>query len=94
MYKILLVGVAGFAGTLARYWLGSWADSRWGPAFPIGTLIVNLVGCLAIGFLFQLTQEKYLVDPVISHGHSCRHPWRLHDVFILRDSDVQSPARR
>jgi CrcB protein len=65
MYKILLVGVAGLAGTLARYWLGSWADSRWGPTFPIGTLIVNLVGCLAIGFLFHATQEKYLVDPVI-----------------------------
>jgi CrcB protein len=65
MYKILLIGVAGLAGTLARYWLSGWADSRWGPTFPIGTLIVNLVGCLAIGFLFHATQEKYLVDPVI-----------------------------
>jgi CrcB protein len=65
MYKILLIGVAGLAGTLARYWLSGWADSRWGSTFPIGTLIVNLVGCLAIGFLFHATQEKYLVDPVI-----------------------------
>jgi CrcB protein len=65
MYKILLIGVAGLAGTLARYWLSGWADSRWGSTFPIGTVIVNLVGCLAIGFLFQATQEKYLVDPVI-----------------------------
>ena len=65
MYKILLIGVAGLAGTLARYWLSGWADSRWGATFPIGTLIVNLSGCLAIGFLFHATQEKYLVDPVI-----------------------------
>ena len=65
MYNILLIGVAGLAGTLARYWLSGWADSRWGSTFPIGTLIVNLVGCLAIGFLFHATQEKYLIDPVI-----------------------------
>ena len=65
MYKILLIGVAGLAGTLARYWLSGWVDSRWGSTFPTGTLIVNLVGCLAIGFLFNATQERFLVDPVI-----------------------------
>jgi CrcB protein len=65
MYKILLIGGAGLAGTLARYWLSGWADQRWAGAFPVGTLVVNLVGCLVIGFLFHATEEKYLIDPAV-----------------------------
>ena len=65
MYKLALIGIAGLIGTLARYFLSGWADQRFGGLFPIGTVIVNLAGCLLIGFLFQATEEKYLVDPVI-----------------------------
>jgi fluoride exporter len=65
MYKIFLIGIAGLAGTLGRYWLSGWADRWWGGSFPFGTLIVNLSGCLAIGFLFHATQEKYLIDPAV-----------------------------
>ena len=65
MYKILLIGIAGLLGTLARYYLSGWADEWWGGTFPIGTMIVNALGCFAIGFLFHATEEKYLVDPVI-----------------------------
>ena len=63
MYKIMLIAVAGSLGTLARYWLSGWADQWWGGTFPAGTLIVNALGCLAIGFLFHATEEKYLIDP-------------------------------
>ncbi|HYR90744.1 MAG TPA: fluoride efflux transporter CrcB [Terriglobia bacterium] len=65
MNKTLFIGAAGLLGTLGRYWLSAWADERWGPTFPIGTLIVNLVGCLLVGFLFHATEEKYLIDPVL-----------------------------
>ena len=65
MYKIVLIGAAGLVGTLARYWISGWADERWGATFPIGTLIVNALGCFAIGFLFHATEEKYLIDPVV-----------------------------
>ena len=65
MYKISLIGIAGLLGTLARYWLSGWGDRWWGGLFPFGTLIVNLSGCLAIGFLFHATEEKYLIDPAV-----------------------------
>ena len=65
MYKIFLIGIAGLAGTLARYSLSGWADRWWGGTFPFGTMIVNLIGCLAIGFLFHATEEKYLIDPAV-----------------------------
>jgi fluoride exporter len=57
--KILLVGLAGLLGTLCRYWLSGVVVRRYGETFPAGTLAVNLLGCFAIGLLFQLMQERY-----------------------------------
>ena len=58
MLRILLVGLAGLAGTLCRYWLSGAIARRYGEAFPLGTLAVNLLGCFAAGLLFQLMQER------------------------------------
>lgn len=65
MYKILMIGVAGLLGTLARYGLSLWIDDWWDGPFPLGTIVVNLVGCFAIGFLFHAMVEKHLVEPVL-----------------------------
>jgi CrcB protein len=58
MLRILLVGLAGLAGTLCRYWLSGVVARRYGEAFPFGTLAVNLLGCFAAGLLFHLMQER------------------------------------
>jgi CrcB protein len=58
MLRILLVGLAGLAGTLCRYWLSGAVSRRYGEAFPAGTLAVNLLGCFAAGLLFHLMQER------------------------------------
>jgi len=59
---ILGIAIAGALGALARYGV-SLAALRWfGSAFPLGTLIVNLLGCLCLGFLAELTME----DPTIA----------------------------
>ncbi len=54
----MLVGLAGLAGTLCRYWLSGAFARRYGEAFPAGTLAVNLLGCFAAGLLFHLVQER------------------------------------
>jgi CrcB protein len=58
MLRITLVGLAGLAGTLCRYWLSGAVTRRYGEAFPAGTLAVNLVGCFAAGLLFHFMQER------------------------------------
>jgi len=96
MNKILFIGVAGLLGTLGRYWLSGWADERWGATFPIGTLIVNLVGCLLIGFLFHATEEKYLVDPVLRSavlvgllgGFTTFSSFGVQTFNLLRDGEI------
>lgn len=62
MLKIILVGLAGFAGTLARYWLTDASARRHGETFPVGTLAVNVAGCFLIGLLFYLIGERYHVS--------------------------------
>jgi CrcB protein len=42
-----------------------WLDQRFGVTFPVGTLVVNLVGCFVAGFLLHALSEKYLIDPVV-----------------------------
>ena len=63
--QLLLIGFAGMVGTLSRYVISGWLDSKVGQVFPAGTLVVNLTGCLLAGFLFHTLTEKYLVAPVV-----------------------------
>jgi fluoride exporter len=96
MYKILLIGFAGLVGTLARYWLSGWGDQWWGGTFPFGTFIVNAIGCLLMGFLFQVTQEKYLVDPVVRAvvlvgflgGFTTFSSFAIQSFNLLRDGEL------
>ncbi len=55
-FNSLLVGVGGFAGSLARYGLAL-AAQRFTVSFPLGTLGANVLGCLIIGGLAQLSGE-------------------------------------
>ena len=60
MHKaLLLVGVGGFFGAIARFTLGTAIASRLAVAhFPVGTFTVNLLGCVAIGLCYALA-ERY-----------------------------------
>jgi CrcB protein len=65
MQRWILIGLAGFAGTLLRYGLSGWIARRFGETFPLGTLIVNLIGCFLAGLLFYLMFDRYLVNQTV-----------------------------
>jgi CrcB protein len=65
MGKLFLIGLAGFIGTLSRYWMSGVVARRYGETFPLGTLVVNLVGCFLVGLLFYLLQERFLVNHTV-----------------------------
>lgn len=50
--RLIAILAGGALGTLARYALSGLAYDRLGTGFPWGTLLVNLVGCFAIGLLW------------------------------------------
>jgi CrcB protein len=63
---LVLIGVGGFLGAIARYLVDGWVSgSTKIGAFPLGTFIINLSGAFAIGLLFALALEKAAIDPRI-----------------------------
>lgn len=56
----LYIAIGGAVGALARYGLGGWVQSRAGFGFPWGTLIVNVLGCLMIGFAMRYLEAVRL----------------------------------
>jgi fluoride exporter len=63
---ILWVALGGAVGSAARYLVNAGAGRAFGPAFPWHTLIVNVVGCFAMGLLIELFARK------LNAGHDAR----------------------
>ena len=61
MNMILLVAVGGAVGSVARYLMASSIQSATGWAFPLGTVLVNILGCFLIGILYVLLVARH--DP-------------------------------
>ena len=59
MIQALLVALGGAIGSVLRYYVGQWALRLMGPAFPWGTLTVNVVGCFVIGLFTELIARKF-----------------------------------
>ena len=61
--NLLLLALAGAAGTLARFGLSS-ATQRLVPSeLPVATLVVNALGSLAFGVIWPLAEERLLLSP-------------------------------
>ena len=58
----LLVGLGGFAGSVARYSL-SVASQRLSIEWPLGTLAANVLGCLAIGIVVGVAAQGEALTP-------------------------------
>jgi fluoride exporter len=59
MEKVLLVGIGGFLGSVLRYGVGGWVGRmKAGWTFPLETLLINVVGCLVLGFLTGLSESR------------------------------------
>ncbi|MBC7545309.1 MAG: fluoride efflux transporter CrcB [Candidatus Sericytochromatia bacterium] len=50
MQHFFLIGLGGWLGAYSRYQLGLWIAARWGTGFPFGTFVINVSGCLLLGF--------------------------------------------
>ena len=51
----LWVAIGGALGSMARFWMANAVAALTGPAFPWGTLGINVVGSFVIGLTFALT---------------------------------------
>ncbi len=58
MVRVLAIAAGGAVGALLRYWVSSGTHALLGRGFPYGTLVVNVLGSFAIGFLFVFFLER------------------------------------
>ncbi len=63
MTRFFLVCLGGAAGSGARYLVGGWAASAFGPTFPAGTFIVNAVGSFLISVVMHLGLAAGAISP-------------------------------
>ena len=54
------VGLGGFLGANARYWLGLWIQERMGSAFPWATFVINVTGSFVLGFFLTLLTDRFV----------------------------------
>lgn len=50
--SFLLVGIGGFLGAIARFFISNVVKEKYGTRFPYGTLFVNVVGSFLLGLLY------------------------------------------
>ncbi len=97
MEKALIVGVGSFLGGIARYALSGLVQRHLGTAFPYGTMVVNVVGCLLIGGVLHLVEDRSTLGPDarlfiavgLIGGFTTFSAFGYETVALLRDSDLR-----
>ncbi len=98
MLEFLWVGLGGALGSMGRYWLSGLVARHIGETFPWGTVLVNISGCLVIGFFATLTgpEGKWLVSPAfrqqffmlgVCGGYTTFSSFSLQTLNLLQDGE-------
>lgn len=59
--KLIMIMANGSAGALLRYAVSGFAQRLAGGSFPLGTLVVNVLGCLLMGLAAALFAGPHLI---------------------------------
>jgi len=61
--RYLLVALGSAIGGCTRYAISGFIASRYGTAFPWGTLVVNVTGSFVIGLFLTAAMDRLALDP-------------------------------
>ncbi len=89
------VALGGAIGSAARYLVGLTVQSRSGLDFPVGTLLVNITGCLLLGFLAGYLLQSSVIRPEIRAllttglcgGYTTFSTFCYETVTLIQDAD-------
>jgi fluoride exporter len=94
MRYFLLVGIGGFIGSILRYALSRFMQQRFISPFPVGTISVNIIGCLAIGIVFALADKNFLSSDSrlflatgICGGFTTFSAFSIETITLIRESE-------
>jgi CrcB protein len=63
MDEFLSVWIGAGVGGVSRYYLGRWVALKLGTAFPYGTFVINVTGCLILGFFGTFAAKRVELIP-------------------------------
>ncbi|MCW9088939.1 MAG: fluoride efflux transporter CrcB [Gammaproteobacteria bacterium] len=63
MGQTLAIAAGGAVGALLRFWSANWIYGVLGRGFPYGTLVVNILGSLLMGFCYVWLVERSSLGP-------------------------------
>lgn len=61
--QIVAIAAGGALGALLRFWMSNGIYGLMGRSFPYGTLAVNVLGSLLMGFLYVMLIDKLPLGP-------------------------------
>lgn len=61
--SMIIAGCGGFVGTCGRFLIAKLSSAMFHGSFPIGTFLVNIIGCFIIGLLFGLLEKAHVMTP-------------------------------
>ena len=59
------IGIGGFVGAVVRYGINTWLTTRWGAAFPYGTLFVNVSGSFVLCLIIAMLSRGFDMAPAL-----------------------------
>lgn len=68
MPLVIAVALGGALGAMSRFGLDRAIESRSSSSFPWATLIVNVSGCLLVGFLIAAVVDRHEAPPWVRAG--------------------------
>jgi len=93
MAHAFIVGIGGFTGSILRYWLSGLVQRWMQDSFPAGTLLVNVLGCFAIGAFWSFVENggwfrpetRLLISVGILGGFTTFSAFGLETFALLHD---------
>ena len=95
MKSVLVIGLGGAIGSELRYGTQLFVHKLYPFAFPMGTFLVNIIGCFCIGVFYALSEKGNILTPDwrlflitgLCGGYTTFSTFAYENVNLLRTGD-------